>query len=99
MTITLHLSRNIQRKLGALATRKGQNIEIIANDLFQQAVLAAIENSTVSQTVSPANEKALEALRQIAQMQHGTRYTDGSQTDRFIRSGRTGAMDSDDTTE
>ncbi len=38
------------------------------------------------------NEKALEALREIARRQKGRRHTDGSQTDQLLRDGRAGAM-------
>jgi hypothetical protein len=99
MTITLHLSRSVQSKLEALATRNGLDIEIVANDLLQQAVEGRTMDIAKTPAPIPANEKAAAALRRIAQMQQGMRYTDGSQTDRFIREGRAGAMYSDDSAE
>ena len=99
MTITLHLSPDVQRKLEALATQNGQNIEIVANNLFSQAVESVDQNGIKEATVFPPNEKALAALRQIAQMQEGMRHTDGSQTDRLIREGRAGGMYRDDATK
>ena len=98
MTITLHLSPDVQRKLETLAIQNGQNIEIVANNLFQQAV-ESVEQNGVKEAAFPPNEKALAALRQIAQMQEGMRHTDGSQTERLIREGRAGGMYSDDATK
>ena len=97
MTITLHVSRTLQSKLEALARRKGQNIDLLANDLFEQAVESVSQASVNEPAPFPPNEKALAALRQIKQMQQGMRHTDGSQTDRLIREGREGAMYGDDT--
>jgi hypothetical protein len=99
MTITLHLSRKIQRKLEALATRQGQNIEVIANKLFEQAVDGVSQDSIKEPAAFAPNEKAIAALCQITQMQKGMRHTDGSQTERLIREGRDGAMYGDDVTE
>jgi hypothetical protein len=45
------------------------------------------------------NEGMLAALREIAARQHGRRHTDGSETDRMLREGRTGAMWGDESTE
>jgi hypothetical protein len=95
MTITLHLSADVQRKLEALATEHGQDIEIVANNLFRQAVERGDQNIVEDVAVFPPNEKALAALRQIARMQEGMRHTDGSQTERLIREGRAGGMYSD----
>jgi len=90
MTITLHFLPDVQRKLEAHATQNGQNIEVVANDLFRHAVESVDQNGIEQAAIFPPNEKALAALRQIARMQEGMRHTDGSQTDRFIREGREG---------
>ena len=45
------------------------------------------------------NEKALNALREIAKRQEGRRHTDGSQTERIMREGRSGAMYGSDSVE
>ena len=45
------------------------------------------------------NEKALAALRQIAENQKDRPYSDGSDTQRFIREARAGAMYGYDPTE
>lgn len=42
--------------------------------------------------VGPPNERALAALRQIAEIVKDMPKTDGSQTDRILREGRSGAM-------
>lgn len=99
MTITLRLSPDVEGKLEAIATQNRQNIEIVANNLFRQAVESVDQNEIRETAVFPPNEKALAALRQIARMQEGMRHTDGSQTDRLIREGRAGGMYRDDATQ
>lgn len=94
MTITLQLSPDIQSKLESLAALKGQKIEVAADYLFRQAIESA-DQSGISTAAFPPNENALAAFRLIAKMQEGMRHTDGSQTDRLIREGRSGGMYSD----
>ena len=92
MTITLHLTPDVQRKLEALAKQTEQNVEILADSIFRQAVETVDKNGIKAGAVVRPNEKALAALRKIARMQEGIRDTDGSQTDRIIREGRAGGM-------
>jgi hypothetical protein len=61
-----------------LGIRPGENISI------------TVERETESQATP--NESVLEALRIIAEMKKGLRETDGSDTDRILREGRSGAM-------
>jgi predicted transcriptional regulator len=99
MTITLHLSPEVQRKLEALATQNGQNINIIANTLFQEAVERLDRNGSEDAPVFPPNEKMLAILSKIEESHKDRPFSDGSETDWLLREARAGAMFGYDPTE
>ncbi len=92
MTITLALSPDVQRKLETLARRNGEDIESIANTLFQQAVESVDRNNSEDVQAFPPNEKMLSILRNIEESHKGRPSTSGVDTDRLLREARAGAM-------
>ena len=80
---TVLLPKDAQEKLGL---KPGDEVQISLN------------RSVSEPPMFTPNEKALAALRKIATLQAGMRYTDCSQTDQNIREGRDGGMYSDDYT-
>jgi hypothetical protein len=99
MTITLDLSPDVQRKLETLALRNGQDIESVANTLFQQAVESVDRNGNEKEQVFPPNEKMLAILKSIEESHKGRPFTSGVDSDRLLREARAGAMFGDDSTE
>lgn len=77
---TVIVSKDAQEQLGL---QPGDEVQISLN-----------RSVVEPQPVMP-NEKALTALRRIAALQEGMRYTDGSQTNKIVREGRDGGMYSD----
>jgi len=57
-----------------------------------QEIVIRLDQANTSSTKIIPNEKALAALRDIAEMKKGMQESDGSQTERIIREGRDGAM-------
>lgn len=99
MTITLHLSPDMQRKLEALAIKNGQDIQSIANDLFRQAVESVDRNGSEEPQAFPPNEQMLAILRKIEESHKDRSFASGLDTDRLVREARAGAMFGDDPTE
>src|SRR5579871_6797657 len=99
MTITLRLSPELQRKLESLATQNGQDIDVVANHLFQKAVESLDRSDSESAPTFPPNEKMLAILSKIAESHKDRPFTDGSETDRLLREARAGAMFGYDPTE
>jgi hypothetical protein len=92
MTITLHLSPDVQRKLETLAIQNGQDIERVASDLFQQAVESVDGSGSEEMQAFPPNEKMLAILREIEESHKDRPSTNGLETDRLLREARAGAM-------
>jgi len=92
MTITLDLSPDVQRKLETLALQNGQDIESVANTLFQQAVESVDRNGNENKQVFPPNEKMLAILKGIAESHKERPFTSGVDSDRLLREARAGAM-------
>ena len=84
MTITLDLSSDVQRKLETLAERNGQDIESVANTLFQQAVERVDRTGSEDVQDFPPNEKMLAILRGIEESHKGRPSTSGVDTDRTL---------------
>ena len=99
MTITLHLSPDVQRKLETLAIQNGQDIERVASALFEQAVENVDRNGSEKTHVFPPNEKMLAILREIEKSHKDRPSTSGLETDRLLREARAGAMFGYDPTE
>ena len=99
MTITLNLSADVQHKLETLAVRHGQDIESVANTLFQQAVESVDRSSNEKEQAFPPNEKMLAILKGIEESHKGRPFTSGVDSDRLLREARAGAMFGDDITE
>ena len=99
MTITLDLSPDVQRKLETLAIRNGQDIERVANTLFQQAVENVDRDGNEKEQVFPPNEKMLAIIKSIEESHKGRPFTSGVDSDRLLREARTGGMLGEDPTE
>jgi hypothetical protein len=99
MTITLDLSPDVLRKLKTLAIRNGQDIESVANTIFQQAVERVDRNGSEDAQAFPPNEKMLAILRGIEESHKERSSTSGVDTDRLLREARAGAMFGYDPTE
>ena len=84
MTLTIDLTPTEEAQLAALARQRGA-----APAEFVQRL---VKEQLPPMTASAPNEKALAALRDIAEIKKGMPETDGSQTDQMLREGRAGAM-------
>jgi len=75
----LHLTHDVQRKLEALATQNGQNIEILANNLLRLAV-ESVEQSGIKETavglreVCPRSYHHRDPLRALSEIPGWTSY-------------------------
>ena len=83
MTLTIDLTPSEEAQLDTIARQCGRTPAEFAQKLIQEHL---------PPTAPAPNEKALAALRDIAEMKKAMPETDGSQTDRQLREGRAGAM-------
>ena len=99
MTITLDLSPDVQSKLETLAKQNGQDIESVANTIFQQAVERVDRNGSEDAQSFQPNEKMLAILQGIEESHKERPSISGVDTDRLLREARAGAMFGYDPTE